>query len=235
LELGGKTPNIILDDADIESAVQGAIRGSMLGSAGQICFAGTRVLIHNKIYEEVKDQIVDTICKLKIGNGMDEGVDVGPVVSKGQLKNVMNYISEGKKVAKLLTGGKQLNKNQHSKGFFIEPTIFGDVPPESKIAQEEIFGPVISLIRCRNTVEMANIANNTKFGLSAAIWTNRIGDALKLARKIKAGIVWINTYGKMYSEAETGTYKQSGIGGTLRGIEALNTFSEIKNILINIE
>ena len=235
LELGGKTPNIILDDADIESAVQGAIRGSMLGSAGQICFAGTRVLIHNKIYEEVKDQIVDTICKLKIGNGMDEGVDVGPVVSKGQLKNVMNYISEGKKVAKLLTGGKQLNKNEHSKGFFIEPTIFGDVPPESKIAQEEIFGPVISLIRCRNTVEMANIANNTKFGLSAAIWTKKIGDALRLARKIKAGIVWINTYGKMYSEAETGTYKQSGIGGTLRGIEALNTFSEIKNILINIE
>jgi len=235
LELGGKTPNIILEDANIESAVQGAIRGSMLGSAGQICFAGTRILVHNDIYKEVSNKIVEIVANLKLGNGLDEDVDIGPIVSEAQLSNVINYIDEGKNIAELLIGGKRLNKNEYSKGFFVEPTIFGDVPPDSKIAQEEIFGPVISLIRCKHTKEMINIANNTKYGLSAAIWTESIGEALKVARKIKAGVVWINTYGNMYSETEAGSYKQSGMGGTLRGIEALNTFSELKNILIKTE
>jgi betaine-aldehyde dehydrogenase len=234
LELGGKTPNIILEDADFESGIRGAIRGSMLGSAGQICFAGTRVMVHDEIYQKFRDNITKLIPKLKIGNGLNEEVDVGPVISEGQLKQVMSYIEEGKKVSSLLLGGKQLSDGEYSKGYFVEPTIFDDVPPDSKIAQEEIFGPVISLIRFSNLDEVTELANNTKYGLSAAIWTNNINNALGLARKLKAGVVWINMYGKMFSEAEIGTYKQSGIGGTLRGIEGLNTFTEIKDILINI-
>jgi betaine-aldehyde dehydrogenase len=234
LELGGKTPNIILEDADFESAVRGAVNGSMLGSAGQICFAGTRVIVHDKIYKKFTDSITRLIPKLKIGNGLNEGVDVGPVISEGQVKRIMGYIEEGKKTASLLVGGKQLSDGEYSKGHFVEPTIFDDVPPGSKIAQEEIFGPVISLIRVGDLDKIAEIANNTKYGLSAAIWTSNINKALKLARKIRAGVVWINMYGKMFSEAGTGTYKQSGMGA-LRGMEALNTFTEIKDILINIE
>ncbi|HEX3035668.1 MAG TPA: aldehyde dehydrogenase family protein [Thermodesulfobacteriota bacterium] len=233
LELGGKTPNIILEDADFESAIRGAINGSMLGSAGQICFAGTRVIIHDKIYKEFKENVTKVIPKLKIGNGLNEEVDVGPVSSKSQLKTVMSYIEEGKKVANLLVGGNQLSYGEYLTGHFVEPTVFDDVPSDSKIAQEEIFGPVISLIRASSLEEIVSLANNTKYGLSAAIWTNNLTNAFELARKIKAGVVWINMFGKMFSEAETGKYKQSGIGA-LRGIEALNTFTEIKDILINI-
>jgi len=234
LELGGKTPNIILEDADIESAIKGAIRGSKLGSAGQICFAGTRVLIQDTIYDEVRDKIKEIVPKLKIGNGLEEDVDVGPLVSDGQLRRVMQYIDEGKKVAPIIAGGNQLTDDEHANGFFVEPTIFDDVPPDAIIAQEEIFGPVISLMRVKNVDDIPRIANDTKYGLSAAIWTKDINKALNLARKIKAGIVWINTYGRMLPDTETGTYKQSGIGGALRGIEALNTYSEIKNIMVNV-
>ncbi|MBI4228612.1 MAG: aldehyde dehydrogenase [Deltaproteobacteria bacterium] len=234
LELGGKTPNIILEDADVEAAARGAIRGSMLGSAGQICFAGTRVFVHDRIYDEVIERITKLIPKLKIGNGLNEDIDVGPVISDGQLKRVMKYIEEGKKVSNLLLGGNRLTDNEYSNGHFIEPTVFENVPPQSIIAQEEIFGPVISIIRVSELDEIAEIANDTKYGLSAAIWTNNISKAFKLARMIKAGVVWINTYGKLFAETETGLYKQSGIGGALRGIEALHTFSEIKNILVNV-
>jgi betaine-aldehyde dehydrogenase len=235
LELGGKTPNIILDDADIESAVTGAIRGSMLGSAGQICFAGTRVLVHENVYDDVRDRIIGLVPQLKVGNGMNEDVDVGPVVSEGQLKRVLYYIEEGEKVSKLLVGGNRLTDGEYSKGHFVEPTIFGEVPADALIAREEIFGPVVSLLRVKSIDEIPRIANDTKYGLSAAIWTKDINKALKLARDVKAGIVWINTYGKMLPDIETGVYKQSGIGGALRGVEAMNTFTEIKNVLVNVE
>ena len=234
LELGGKTPNIILEDADVEAAVRGAIRGSMLGSAGQICFAGTRVFVHDKIYDEVIHKIKKIIPELRIGNGLYEDVDVGPVISEGQLKRVMKYIEDGKKVANLLLGGNRLTSDEYSNGHFIQPTVFESVPPESVIAQEEIFGPVISIIRVTELDEIAAIANDTKYGLSAAIWTNNISKAFKLAKMIKAGVVWINTHGMLFAETETGLYKQSGIGGALRGMEALHTFSEIKNILVNV-
>ncbi|HEX3034500.1 MAG TPA: aldehyde dehydrogenase family protein [Thermodesulfobacteriota bacterium] len=233
LELGGKTPNIILEDADFESAIRGAINGSMLGSAGQVCFAGTRIIVHDKIYKKLKENVTQIIPRLKIGNGLNEEVDVGPVSSEDQLNNVMKYIEEGKKIATLLVGGKHLSSGEYSRGNFVEPTVFDDVPPDSEIAQEEIFGPIISLIRAGNLEEIASLANNTKYGLSAAIWTNNLSNAFELARKIRAGVVWINMFGKMFSEAETGTYKQSGIGA-LRGIEALNSFTEVKDILVNI-
>jgi betaine-aldehyde dehydrogenase len=234
LELGGKTPNIILEDADLETAVTGAIRGLMLGSAGQICFAGTRVFVHDKIYDEVIQRIAKLIPELRIGNGLNEDVDVGPVISEGQMKRVLKYIEDGKRVSNLVLGGNRLTAGGYSNGHFIEPTVFEGVPPKSVIAQEEIFGPVISIIRVSEFDEIAEIANDTKYGLSAAIWTNDISKGLKLARMIKAGVVWINTYGKLFPETETGLYKQSGIGGALRGIEALHTFSEIKNILVNV-
>jgi betaine-aldehyde dehydrogenase len=180
------------------------------------------------------ERITRLIPELKIGNGLNEDTDVGPVISDGQLKRVMKFIEEGKKVSNLLLGGNRLTDNEYSNGHFIEPTVFEDVPPQSIIAQEEIFGPVISIIRVSDLDEIAEIANDTKYGLSAAIWTSNISKALRLARMIKAGVVWINTYGKLFAETETGLYKQSGIGGALRGIEALHTFSELKNIMVNV-
>lgn len=233
LELGGKSPNIILDDANFEQAIRGAITGSMFGSAGQICFTGTRVLVHDRVYDKFKEAVSNLVPKLKVGNGLLSETDVGPIISESQMTKVLDYVEEGKKNAKLLVGGKKLSSGDYSKGYFIEPTMFSDVPVDSRIAQEEIFGPVISTLRFETLEQAAEIANATKFGLSAAVWTTNISSALNLARNIKSGVVWVNMYGKNFSEAETGGYKHSGVG-RLRGIEGLNSFTQLKDVVVNI-
>ncbi len=232
LELGGKTPNIILEDADVEPALLGALKGSMLGSAGQICFSGTRVMVQEKFYEEFRKRLVGTLRQLKVGDGAGD-VDVGPVVSASQLERVNDYIEKGKNEATLLSGGRRLTEGEYSKGFFVEPTFFEDVPPDAKIAQEEIFGPVVSVMKFKDVEEAAEIANRTKYGLSAAIWTKNLRNAIRLAKSVKAGVVWVNMFGKNSSEAESGGYKQSGLG-RLRGIEGLNAFTELKTVVVNI-
>ncbi|MCS7142169.1 MAG: aldehyde dehydrogenase family protein [Aigarchaeota archaeon] len=233
LELGGKTPNIILEDADFNGAIEGAIKGAMLGSAGQICFAGTRVLVEEDIYKRFKESILERFRRLKVGNPLTPGVDVGPLVSMSQLERVAKYVEEGQREAELLVGGMRLTGDEYSTGYFMEPTVFTDVPVDAKIAQEEIFGPVVSVIPFKTVEEAAEVANRTKYGLSAAIWTRDLNKALRLARSVKAGVVWVNMYGRMFSEAESGGYKQSGLG-RLRGIEGLHSFTEVKDILINL-
>ena len=155
------------------------------------------------------------------------------MISEAQAGLVMGHIREGKDVASLLLGGQRLTDSAHSKGFFIEPTLFENVELSSRLAQEEVFGPVISLIRFDDIDDAAKIANNTKYGLSAAIWTTNVNRAFKVARAIKAGVVCVNMFGKIYSETESGGYKQSGFARQ-RGIEGLHTFTQTKNILLHL-
>lgn len=233
LELGGKTPNIILDDANFDSAIVGAIRGSMLGSAGQQCFAGTRIMIHESIHQKFKQRISELVPTLRVGEPIQDSTDVGPVVSEKQAERVMDFVEKGKKEATLLLGGERLMRGEYANGSFIQPTIFDEVPPRSTLAQEEIFGPVVSLMPFNNMEELVEMANSTRYGLSAAIWTNNINKAFTLAKNIRAGVVWINMFGKNYSEAETGGAKQSG-SGRLRGLSGLYTFTELKNVLVSV-
>jgi len=234
LELGGKSPNIILKDADFETAIKGAITGACLSTAGQICYTGTRILVEKSVYEKFMNKIKTIIPKMSVGDGMKSDTNISPVISSGQLETVMDYIEYGKNNAKLLLGGNQMLEGEYKKGNFIEPTVFYDVPVESKISQEEIFGPVLSVFEFETEDQAIDIANNTVYGLAAAVWTNNINKAISLARKVNAGTVWINNYGKNYSAAESAGFKQSGIG-TLRGLEGLNEFTQLKNVIIETE
>ncbi|MEM4092772.1 MAG: aldehyde dehydrogenase family protein [Conexivisphaerales archaeon] len=226
LELGGKSPNIILDDANIEKAVRGAVQGACFYMAGQICFAGTRLLVQKEIASKIADRVKAIFGTLKIGPGSDESTDVPPLISGQQVNKVINYIEEGRKEAKLYAGGRHLG------GYFIEPTLFTETPINSSIFREEIFGPVLTMTEFETLEEAAELANSTNYGLAAGVWSSSIDGAMRLARKIKAGTVWINDYGKMYHQAIGGGYKESGMG-RLYGIEGLNEFTELKHININ--
>ncbi|PLS16029.1 aldehyde dehydrogenase [Bacillus sp. M6-12] len=233
LELGGKSPNILFPDADIQKAVP-VIAKSIFITAGQMCFAGSRLLVHESIHKEVVSQLKIEAEKIKVGNGMDETVDMGPVISESQLKGVLTYCEEGKRVAKLVTGGTQLKGGDYDKGFFMEPTIFDEVPLESSICQEEIFGPVLVVQSFKDEEEAIQLANGTIFGLAAGVWTKDINRALRVSKKIDAGTVWINTYNKNYPSTEFGGYKESGLGRT-RGLEGLFEYTETKHINIDFE
>ena len=233
LELGGKSPNIIFGDANMKNAVEGAIRGAMLGSAGQICFAGTRILVQENIHNEFMQKISEVIPNMKVGDAMDSEVSVGPLVSEEQYNKVKELIEEGKQSSKLVLGGNKLEGGIYNMGKYIAPTIFDDVRPDSKIAQEEIFGPVLSVITFSTLDEALEIANNSRYGLSAAVWTNDVTKAFRVARYLKAGTVWINNYGKMISETESGGYKESGIGRS-RGIGGIEAYTELKNIIFEL-
>lgn len=234
LELGGKTPNIVFDDAEFESAIRGAIRGQMLGTAGQVCFAGTRIIVQDGIYEKFCRTISEMMPKMRVGNGIDEDVEVGPLVSQNQVESVMKYVERGKEEAKLLLGGKRMSEGEFSKGYFVEPTLFAEVPPEAALATEEIFGPVISLMSFHDPSQAAHIANNSEYGLSASVWTRDVGQAFGLAKELKSGVVWINQFGRYHSEVESGGYRQSGLG-RLRGVEGLNAFTQTKTIALNLD
>lgn len=233
LELGGKSPNIIFDDGEFDVASLSAIKGQMLGTACQVCFAGTRVIVQDDIYDKFKKNIATKMPSLSIGDGIDPSTDVGPLISEEQVERVMDYVETGKREARLVVGGNRLTKDVYSKGHFVEPTLFEEVPTDSKLAQEEVFGPVISLMRFGDLEEAAEIANNTKYGLSAAIWTKDVTKAFRLAKKIKAGMVWVNHFGRYFNEVESGGYKESGLG-RLRGVEGLNAFTQTKTIALDI-
>lgn len=233
LELGGKSPNVIFDDADLEKVIPGAIWG-FLFTSGQLCMAGTRLVVQDTVYDEVLKRLKEELEKLKIGSGLEESCQVGPLVSKSQLDRVMDYIEIGKKEGKLLTGGCRLSGTNYDKGFFVAPTVFTDLPNNSRLIQEEIFGPVLVVQKFHTEDEALEIANGTKYGLAGAVWTNNVNRAIRVARKIKAGTVWVNAYNKFYTEAEFGGFKKSGIGRT-HGVEALLEFTELKHINFDIK
>ena len=228
LELGGKSPNIVFADSDLDSAVKGAITGIFYGK-GECCNAGSRLFVESKVHDQFLEKLIERAKKLRPGDPLDPKSRLGAIVSQQQMEQVLRYIEAGKSEgAKVLTGGTRASVDG-SKGFFIEPTIFDGVTNEMKIAQEEIFGPVLATITFNDIDEVAEQANKNPYGLAAAIWTNDIKKAHALTRKLKAGIVWINTYGLMDAAVPFGGFKQSGFGREL-GMHAIEHYTEIKSV-----
>ena len=228
LELGGKSPNIVFADSDIDSAVKGAINGIFYGK-GEVCNAGSRLFVETKIQDEFMSKLVERAKKLRPGDPMDPKTRLGAIVSEKQMKHVLGYIDAGKKEgAQLVTGGNRVNVNG-DKGFFIEPTVFGSVNNDMTIAQEEIFGPVLATLNFDDVDQVAELASKNIYGLAAGIWTNDIKKAHALSRRLKAGTVWINTYGPMDAAMPFGGYKQSGFGREL-GAHAIEHYTELKSV-----
>ena len=228
LECGGKSANIVLDDADIDMAVDGAIYAGFYHQ-GQCCEGGTRLLIQESIYDEFITKMKDKMSRMKIGDPMDKTTDVGPVVSQEQFDRVMGYIELAKEEgAEALTGGKRSG----DKGFFIEPTVFVNAENSMKHVQEEIFGPVISVLKFKDDAEAVKIANDSIYGLGGAVWSKNDDRAMEIAKKVRTGTIWINEYHLMNERVPFGGYKQSGIGREF-GIDGIKEYTELKHIYID--
>ena len=212
LELGGKSPDVVFADADLDAAVPGAGM-AVFANSGQICSAGTRLFVEEKIYEEFTARVAAFSKTLKVGNSSDPATQVGPLVSAEQLDRVTGYLAIGRQEgARALSGGAQLTEGDMAKGYFVPPTVFADVKDDMRIAQEEIFGPVISAIPFKTIDEVIERANRTSFGLGSGLWTKDVTKAHQLARGIRAGSVWINCYQAMDPAVPFGGYKMSGYG-----------------------
>jgi acyl-CoA reductase-like NAD-dependent aldehyde dehydrogenase len=233
LELGGKSPNIIFEDANLSNAVNGVLAG-IFAATGQTCMAGSRVLVQDSIYDEFVEQLVERTSKIRLGNPLDMETEMGTVAFEGQHQKVLKYIAIGQEEgATLLHGGKRPITPELKNGFFVEPTIFGDVRNDMRIAQEEIFGPVVCVIRFKDEADALAIANDTKFGLAAAVWTKDVQLAHRMASKINAGTVWINNYRKVSYASPFGGYKSSGIGRE-NGIHAIHEYTQVKSIWVDM-
>ena len=233
LEMGGKNPVIITKDADLDAAVEAIISGGFR-STGQKCTASSRVIVETKVYDAFKEKLVNATKKITVGNGLKEGVWMGPCASESQFNTVRKYIEQGKNEgASLLLGGEILTGEEFDKGFYITPTIFENVNPDMAIAQEEIFGPVIALIKTDNLEEAIDLANNTKYGLSASIFTSNISTLLEFIDEIDAGLVRINAESAgVELQAPFGGMKASSTGSREQGEAAKEFFTSIKTVFI---
>lgn len=232
LELGGKSPNIIFADADLDRAIVGAIAG-IFAASGQTCIAGSRLLVEESIFQRVVDAIVPLTERIRLGNPLEKETEMGPVANRYQFEEILSHIenavAEG---AEVLTGGKGVQHGALSRGYFIEPTVLA-ATNDMRIAQTEIFGPVLSVIRFKDEEEAIRIANDTVYGLASGVWTSDLNRAHRMARAIKAGVVWINTYRSSAAQAPFGGYKQSGYGRE-RGEEALLDYTQVKNVMMDL-
>ncbi|HLX12722.1 MAG TPA: aldehyde dehydrogenase family protein, partial [Bacteroidota bacterium] len=232
LECGGKSANIVLDDADLPMAIDGALY-AMFYHQGQCCEAGTRLFLQEGIYDEFVNRMIETTRKMKLGDPKSETTDLGPVVSRRQQERVLGYISTGvQQGAKVLIGGKAPSDPALAKGFFVEPTIFGDVTNTMTIAREEIFGPVLSVLKFKTADEAVALANDSMYGLGGGVWSKDNDKALSIAQRLRAGTVWVNEWHLLSERAPFGGYKQSGIGREF-GIEGLHEFMETKHLHID--
>jgi aldehyde dehydrogenase (NAD+) len=232
LELGGKSPNIVFADSDIDNAVRGAINGIFYGK-GEVCNAGSRLFVESKIKDEFVEKLVGRAKKMQPADPLDPKTRLGAIVSQEQMQTVLGYIEAGKREgAKLVTGGNRVAVDG-GKGFFIEPTIFGEVRNDMTIAQEEIFGPVLATLSFNEMEEAIALANQTPYGLAAAVWTRDVKKAHNVSRQLRAGTVWINTYGLMDASLPFGGFKQSGFGREL-GIHALEHYTELKTVWLSL-
>src|ERR1700709_444089 len=212
LELGGKSPDIVFADADLDAAVPGAAM-AVFANSGQICSAGTRLFVEHKIYDEFVGRVAEFGKKLQVGNGLDPNTQIGPLVSAQQMERVSGYLAIGQKEgATALTGGARLTEGALSKGYFVPPTVFANVQDNMRIAQEEIFGPVISAISFKDGDELIQRANATSFGLGSGVWTRDVSKAHRVAKALRAGSVWVNCYQAMDPALPFGGYKMSGYG-----------------------
>ncbi len=230
LELGGKSPNVILADADMDAAIRGA-SGGVFFNQGEVCSAGSRIIVEQGIYDEFVHGLGERTKSIRVGDPLDEETYMGPVVSEEQFDRVMSYIEIGQgEGAKLITGGSRIG----DKGYFVQPTIFADVNNRMRIAQEEIFGPVASVIPVKDLDEAISVANDTCYGLAAAVWTRDVGRAHEAAHRLKAGTVWVNTYGATDTRSPWGGFRDSGFGREL-GRQALDLYTESKAVWIALK
>jgi len=229
LELGGKSPNIVFADADMDKAIEGA-HFALFFNQGQCCCAGSRLFVEEKCYDEFVAKSVDRAKKRTVGNPFDKKTEQGPQVDQDQFNKVMGYIETGKKEnAKLLAGGNRVG----DKGYFIEPTVFADVQDNMTIAREEIFGPVMSILKFKDVSEVVERANKSVYGLAAAVWTQDITKAHAIADGVRAGTVWVNCYDVFDAAAPFGGFKQSGLGREL-GEYGLANYTEVKTVTVKL-
>jgi aldehyde dehydrogenase (NAD+) len=229
LELGGKSPNIVFNDADLDQAIEGS-HFALFFNQGQCCCAGSRLFVESKVYDEFVDKSVARAKKRTVGDPFEASTEQGPQVDQAQFDKVMSYIDAGKKEgASLRCGGGRVG----DRGYFVAPTVFADVSDDMTIAKEEIFGPVMSIIKFKDLDEVVERANTTMYGLAAAVWTRDIGKAHAVANSVRAGTVWINCYDVFDAAAPFGGFKQSGIGREL-GEYGLQQYTEVKTVTVKL-
>jgi aldehyde dehydrogenase (NAD+) len=229
LELGGKSPNIVLADADIAHAVETSHFG-LFFNQGQCCCAGSRIFVQEKIYKDFVEHSVERAKKRTVGDPFDPNNEQGPQIDCEQMDKILDLISSGKKEgAKLCTGGARVG----DKGYFVQPTIFSDVKDNMRIAKEEIFGPVMQILKFKTTDEVIRRANDSSYGLAAAVFTSSVDNAIQLSNSLQAGTVWVNCYDVFDASAPFGGYKMSGTGREL-GEYGLSAYTEVKTVTVKI-
>jgi aldehyde dehydrogenase (NAD+) len=232
LELGGKSPNIVFPDADMDKAVTGAIKG-IFAASGQTCIAGSRLFLHESIIDDFVDELLSETRKIRMGDPFDEDSEIGPIAFQGQLEKIQKHVNIAKSEgAKLACGGEP--RDDLPGGLFFPPTILTDVDNNMKIAQKEVFGPVLSVLSFSNEADVIRKANDSNFGLAAGVWTNDLRRAVRMSNNLEAGVVWVNTYRKSSFTTPFGGYKKSGIG-VEKGVEALDDYLQIKSVWMELE
>jgi (Z)-2-((N-methylformamido)methylene)-5-hydroxybutyrolactone dehydrogenase len=232
LELGGKSPNIVLDDAVIEDAVNGAISG-IFAASGQTCIAGSRLLLQDRIHDAFLDKLIPLARSARMGDPMSLDTAVGPITTRPQYEKVLSYIEVAKaEGAELLLGGSESTRPECGNGWFIEPTVFANVNNKMRIAQEEVFGPVLAVIRFKDDEEAISIANDSRFGLGSGIWTTSIARAHRITERMQSGTVWVNCYRAISYMSPFGGYKNSGLGRE-NGIDAILEYLQTKSVWFN--
>ncbi len=230
LELGGKSPSLVFEDADLDAALEGT-HGAVFFNQGQCCIAGARVLVHERLHEEFTERLAERARSIRLGNGLEPGTDMGPLVSEEQRRRVTGYIQVGvEEGARLVSGGAESGEGP---GYFVRPTVFADVGPEMRIMREEIFGPVAMVGSFSDEDEAVAFANDTHFGLAAGIWTRDVKRAHRVAARVNAGTVWVNTYGMFDAAIPYGGFKLSGYGKEL-GREALEQYLQTKTVWVDL-
>ncbi len=232
LELGGKSPNIIFEDANLERAAVGALAG-IFGATGQTCVAGSRLLVQRSVQDRIIEALVERTRRISLGDPLDPATDMGTVANEPQFRRILTFIERARSQgARLMTGGSAARGPGLENGFFVEPTVFADVRNEMEIAQEEVFGPVLAVIPFEDEEEAIHLANDTRYGLAAGVWTENLSRAMRVTRALRAGQVWVNTYRSLAVQTPFGGFKESGFGRE-KGEQALDEYLASKNVMID--
>jgi aldehyde dehydrogenase (NAD+) len=232
LELGGKSPNVVFADADLDAALRGALTG-IFYNKGEVCAAGSRLLVEQRVHDEFVGKLVDRVKGLKVGDPMDKATRMGPVVSAQQLETVLGYVEAGRREGATLAAGGDRVRVGNGRGYFVQPTVFTGVSNAMRIAREEIFGPVLSVIPFKDADDAVAQGNETFYGLAAAVWTRDVGKALRIARALRAGTVWVNAYNLYDAALPFGGFKESGFGREL-GQAGLDLYTEVKSVWVDL-